>query len=243
MFEAKLIEGALLKKIVDTVKDLLNDASWNCCRDGIFMQAMDSSHVALVSLLLKSELFTNYRCDENLALGLNLNSMSKILKCATNEDIITIKANDDPDTLSLVFESPKKDRVSDFEMKLMNLDGEQVGIPDNQEYSCTIKMPSIELNRICKDLSVLGDKVVIICSEDCVKFSSIGGDLGNGNITLNNNNNTIIDKEDGVSIEMKQEVKLSFSLRYLNFFTKAAAICNQVSLYMSEDAPLSNFIF
>jgi len=41
------------------------------------LQAMDSSHVALVSLMLKSEGFENYRCDRNLSLGINLASMSK----------------------------------------------------------------------------------------------------------------------------------------------------------------------
>ena len=32
--------------------------------------------------------------------------MSKILKCASNDDIITIKADDDADTVTFVFESP-----------------------------------------------------------------------------------------------------------------------------------------
>lgn len=56
-------------------------------------------------------------------------SMSKILKCAANEDIITIKAQDNADTVTFVFESPEQDKVSDYEMKLMNLDQEHLGIP------------------------------------------------------------------------------------------------------------------
>lgn len=32
-------------------------------------------------------------------------SMSKILKCAGNEDIITLRAEDNADTLALVFET------------------------------------------------------------------------------------------------------------------------------------------
>lgn len=55
--------------------------------------------------------------------------MSKILKCAANEDIITIKAQDNADTVTFVFESPDQDKVSDYEMKLMNLDQEHLGIP------------------------------------------------------------------------------------------------------------------
>lgn len=35
-------------------------------------------------------------------------SMSKILKCACNDDIITVKAEDNADTVTFVFESPSK---------------------------------------------------------------------------------------------------------------------------------------
>ena len=56
-------------------------------------------------------------------------SMSKILKCAGNEDIITLRAEDNADTLALVFEAPNQEKVSDYEMKLMDLDVEQLGIP------------------------------------------------------------------------------------------------------------------
>ena len=35
-------------------------------------------------------------------------SMAKILKCAGNDDVITIKAGDNSDTITFVFESPSK---------------------------------------------------------------------------------------------------------------------------------------
>ncbi|KAI5018435.1 hypothetical protein ZWY2020_043323 [Hordeum vulgare] len=59
---------------------------------------MDSSHVALVALLLRSEGFENYRYDRNLSMGMNLGNMSKMLRCAGSNDIITIKADDGSDT-------------------------------------------------------------------------------------------------------------------------------------------------
>ena len=34
--------------------------------------------------------------------------MSKILKCAGNDDVITIKADDTADTVTFVFEAPSK---------------------------------------------------------------------------------------------------------------------------------------
>jgi proliferating cell nuclear antigen len=97
---------------------------------GIALQAMDNSHVALVSMLLRAEGFDPYRCDRNVALGLNLNSFAKVLRSAQNDDIITIKAEDTPDTLNLVFESPKAERTSEYDVKLMDIDSEHMAIPD-----------------------------------------------------------------------------------------------------------------
>jgi hypothetical protein len=46
--------------------------------------------------------------------------------------------------------------VSDFELKLMDIDSEHLGIPDT-EYCATVTMPAGEYARICRDLSSIGD--------------------------------------------------------------------------------------
>src|SRR2546429_327343 len=53
---------------------------------------MDNSHVALVSMMLKAEGFSPYRCDRNIPLGINLTSLTKVLRCAQNGKILTISA-------------------------------------------------------------------------------------------------------------------------------------------------------
>lgn len=103
-------------------------------------------------------------------------------------------------------------------MKLMDLDVEQLGIPvsvclsllsavflsvlllnfylsifKEQEYSCVVKMPSGEFARICRDLSQIGDAVMISCAKDGVKFSA-SGELGTGNVKLSQTSS--VDKEE-----------------------------------------------
>nr|GEV17996.1 proliferating cell nuclear antigen [Tanacetum cinerariifolium] len=68
MLELRLVQGSLLKKVMESIKDLVNDANFDCSATGFSLQAMDSSHVALVSLLLRSEGFEHYRCDRNMNL-------------------------------------------------------------------------------------------------------------------------------------------------------------------------------
>jgi len=235
MFEARLVQGGLLKKVLEAIKDLLNEATWECATTGISLQAMDSSHVSLVSLHLRSDGFDKYRCDRNVSLGMNLASMAKIMKCANNDDIVTIKAQDDADTVTFMFENTNQEKVSDYEMKLMNLDTEHLGIPDT-DYSCVVKMPSAEFQRICRDLSQIGDSVVISCTKEGIKFSA-AGDLGSGNVKLAQNASA--DKEEEqVIIDMQEPVSLTFACRYLNSFTKATPLSPQIQLSMSADVPL-----
>lgn len=156
MLEARLEQANLLKKVVDAIKDLVQDCNFDCNDSGIALQAMDNSHVALVSMNLKSDSFSPYRCDRNLALGINLTSLQKVLRAAQNDDQLTLRAEDAPDVVSLVFESPEADRLSEYDIKLMDIDQEHLGIPET-EYAANISMPSTEFQRICRDLSALSE--------------------------------------------------------------------------------------
>ena len=60
-----------------------------------------------------------------------------------------MKAQDQGDTVTFMFESPNQEKVSDYEMKLMNLDQEHLGIPET-DYSAVIKMPSGEFQRVVR---------------------------------------------------------------------------------------------
>lgn len=66
---------------------------------------MDNSHVALVSVKLNATGFKRYRCDRPMPLGVNLTSLTKVLKCAKDDDLCTLSAADDADVLSLTYEA------------------------------------------------------------------------------------------------------------------------------------------
>ncbi|XP_065051331.1 proliferating cell nuclear antigen-like [Rhopilema esculentum] len=235
MLEARLTQGSYLKKCVEAMKDFVTECNFDCTAEGISAQAMDTSHVSLVFLLLRAGGFDPYRCDRTMTLGLQISTLSKILKCGSNDDIVTIKAEDNADTVQFIFETPNQEKVSDYEIKLMDIDAEHLGIPD-QEYEAIIQMPSAELQRICRDLTQIGDSVNIACTKDGVRFSCTGG-LGVGNITLRQN--TAVDKEeDQVCIELNEPVTQTYALRFLNFFTKATPLSSTVTLSICKEVPL-----
>ena len=109
MFNAKLSEGILLKKLIESIKDLVSDINLDITASRISLQAMDSSHVALVTLNLSSDGFEEYRCDKSsLTLGLSVSNLSKIMKCGGNDDSITLSADDEPSSLNIKFENISK---------------------------------------------------------------------------------------------------------------------------------------
>jgi proliferating cell nuclear antigen len=72
MFEARLTQSSIFKRVIDAIKDLITEATFDCSDSGMQMQAMDNAHVSLVSLNLRNDGFDKYRCDRNLTLGMNL---------------------------------------------------------------------------------------------------------------------------------------------------------------------------
>merc|ERR1719410_1754832 len=207
--------------------------------------------------------FATYRCDTNQVLGIQFAALNKILKCMTSKDSLSIQAQDDGDLINFIFESEDQKRLSNFELKLNDIDAEQLGIPDT-DYGTTVKMPSAEFQRICRDLAAIGDTVSISASKQGVQFA-VDGDIGAGSMMIKGFVNggaakvkdedaTQMDEEEdedmqmavptqnvdddgdaednGVRIELEESVQQTFSLRYLNNFTKATGLGKEVVLRM-----------
>jgi proliferating cell nuclear antigen len=128
-----------------------------------------------------------------------------------------------------------KDRLSEFDLKLVEIEGDLLGIPETS-YQAVIQMPSSEFQKIVKDLSSMGDTVNITASKNGVKFSVSGEELSG---SINVKQNTSVDKKDeSTIIELQEGVSLTFALKYLNIFAKATSLAPTVCLSLSKDSPL-----
>jgi len=233
--EAVLATASTFKKLLEAIKDLLTEATWDCTDNGLALQAMDSSHVALVSVKLEAQGFEEFRCDRSQSIGINIQNMAKLIKCAGNDDSMKLVMQEDADTIHFVFTSPNQERECEYEMKLMDLDVEHLGIPET-DYSCTIRMPSAEFARICRDMALIGDALTISVTKGSASFTA-KGDLGSGAVRLTPTANA--DKpEDAVEIELNDPVCATFALKYLAFFAKATPLAQQVSISLSSDVPI-----
>ena len=90
-----------------------------------------------------------------------------------------------PDTVKFTFEATDRERVSEYDLKLMTIEEEHLAIPDT-EYNATLtvgrrkifsvlyadilQLPSLELQRVLRDLSQFGDTITILAAKDSVTF-------------------------------------------------------------------------
>merc|ERR1712117_23002 len=201
---------------------------------GLQVQSMDSSHVALVSLLLRESAFSEFKCDRPTSLGMNVDSLSKILRMCGPTDSLKLRWQNDADAVSFQCETGEEDRISEFDLKLMQIESEHMEIPE-QQYRVTAKMPSAEFQKICRDLKEFGETMQIKANKEGMTFS-VQGDVGSGNVMLKPRESE--KPEDKVTLTVHEPVTATFALRYLVNFAKAAPLCGAVELGLGPDAPL-----
>ncbi|GME71750.1 unnamed protein product [Ambrosiozyma monospora] len=178
--------------------------------------------------------FQEYRCDRDLVLGLDLESLGKILKQGNSDDYLTIIAEDTPDKLLVVFEDKKKDRISEFELKLMDIDSDVLSI-DDMDNDCSITLPSAEFAKIARDMKTLSESLQILVTKDSVKFAA-EGTIGNGSVILKPH--TDMDQPDeSIRIDLNQPVNLTFGAKYLNDIVKASTLSPTVTIKLTDKAP------
>jgi len=140
----------------------------------------------------------------------------------------------------LFFEAPKTTQRSHFGLKLIDIDSEPLGVPETN-YGTVIRLPTATFTKICQDLSITGDTISIKTSEKMgVSFSS-KNDMAEGKILLEATppDDDKTPENESVSLKVDEPVELSFALRYLVMFCKAAPLSSHVLLKLSQDVPLA----
>lgn len=227
-------QAALLKKVIDAIKDLCKDVNFDCSSKGIRVQSMDSSHVALVSLLLRESAFEEFKCSGVTSLGLNVDALAKVFKMCGPTDTVRLRWEKGADTVNFQCEGSGDDRIADFDLKLMQIESEHMDIPQ-QKYKVVANIPSADFGKICRDLKEFGETMTIEATKDHIKFS-VHGDHGTGNVVMKPRDAE--KSEDRVALRVDEPVSANFALRYLVTFGKAAPLAGSVELGLDADAPL-----
>lgn len=231
MLEAELDSPVTLQRVLESIKDFVQEASWECSSTGMCLATMDSSHVSLVMVMLTREMFSYYKCDKDIVLSINLLNFYKILKFAQNDDIVTISAG--KDVMVLRYKNKSGTEVSEYELKLMDLENDYITFPQ-KGYTTVAQIPSQQFHNICRDFSQISDSITISCSDKEIVFEA-SGILSNGSVKLIKSEDG---RKEGIQIKTKSVTTMTFAARFLSQFGKAASLSDWVQLRMMGETVL-----
>lgn len=105
----------------------------------------------------------------------------------------------------------------------------------NETEDVTIFMPSARFQTLCHDLSLIGNSVTIYCLPNEIRFVTREMEA-KGTIRLFSHISR--DPEKNVTFDMKFPMGLSFNLKHLSHFARAALVAPQVILRLSAEGIL-----
>merc|ERR1711979_98135 len=161
-------------------------------------------------------------------------NLNKIFGAFTSGSV-QIQSEDDSDTVKYIFADEKTGKNQKYELRLMDLDVEQLGIPE-QDYQATFTMPSNEFTKIVKDLLIIGESVTIDVKKSGVTFRA-EGEIGKSEVHLEKGE-AVGDSDDCFNLEVNDPIELSFATQYLKKFTAAGPLARDVTIALSADVPM-----
>lgn len=217
----KTIQASAVKNIFEVLKDILNDANIYFKSNTITITTLDTARAALIDLELLGENFEEYECKNEECAGVNITNTFKLLKPISNNDTLTIEHN--KELLTFKVENETKQSNTQFSLKLLELDEDHIQIPEIKTKVTTI-MTSSDFQRICRDMMNLSTEINISRVDDEIIFEC-DGDFAK--------QRTVINCQDEENF--KGVLKGTYSLKYLNLFTKATSMCSSVQIQMEEE--------
>lgn len=225
------VQAGAIRTLVEVLKEVLNDVIMIFDKTGIRITAMDGSHVALIHVKLDSNRFESFYCRHRIDVGLNMLSLFKLMKTINNSDTVSFYIKDgNMNELGIVIANSDKNSLTNFKIKLLDLDIKDINIPD-VDIECIITMPSNDFQRMCRDMLNISETIQIISASDHLRIYCDGDFANQETIIGPATHGLVFNKNDN-------EVSGKFSLKYLNLFTKSTNLCNTIELYMKNNYPL-----
>lgn len=234
ILEFHTVQTGAFRILIEALKEILTDANFQFDEQGLKIVAMDSSHTVLVHLRLNAENLEKYVCKKNIVLGINLLNLYKLTKILGNNDTLKLTVSEtNLSVLNIIIENSDKNTITNFKLNLMDLHQENIEVPP-PKFESVITMPSVDFQKICRDMYNLSDDLEIKSIGTQLIFSCKGQFAEQETcIGTSSNGLNYIQNEDETKI-----IQGIYALKYLVLFSKCTNLCNSVELYLRNDFPL-----
>ena len=233
IFRVKTIQSRVIKILIESLKDLLYEVNFIFTKDGISMNAANTSNTATICMKLMAENFEEFYCKQNKKIGISMKSLYNHIKNMADDETLTFYYEND-NKLGIRFENSKDNSVADYKLILMEIpDADQFVIPDF-DFTMISTIPSVKFHKIIKDLNVVHDMIEIRSVNGVMSFSG-KGEQSQGQVTL-----TEGDKDENLKFKKKDNsiYQGRFSLKNMMILYKCTSLCLNVELYLQNDTPL-----
>jgi proliferating cell nuclear antigen len=219
----KTVQGASIKSVFEVLKDLLNDVNFIFDSSGVSISTLDTAHVTFVSLRLLAENFEEYVCPHKIVAGLNMANTFKLLKIISNNDTLCMSSNN-RDMLQIIVENDQKKSKTVFDLKLLDINEETFDM-GALTFDVQTVVQSVVLQRTIRDMCNFASIVEIERYGKILKFTCKGD---------------YVDQctELECSNDFSGRICYTYSLKYINMFTKATNVCSNVTIYQNEDGAM-----
>lgn len=231
---AKTVQTAPIRTLAEGLKSMLVEMSLIFDKDGVRMVAMDNTRTVLTHMRLYASKFEQYEYNHSapkLDVGLNTDHFYRIVKTVTNDDTITFSVSRaESNHLMITLENGEKKRRIRYKLNLLDRDDAGINMPET-EFATRVTMPSLDFQKICRDMTLLSAKTVDIENVGNTLTFSCKGPFASQTVTMGDSASemSIAKKETG------EVVKGTFSLPHLVLFTKCSNLSNNLEIHMKND--------
>jgi proliferating cell nuclear antigen len=215
----RLEDPSLLLKVVEVISELVTEVRMKVNEFGMSITAIDPANVAMVKFRLPKSSFSQFEA-ENESLGINLDSLKKILRRCGGGTPLTMEKNEN--NLEILIQDKIK---RNFSLNLIEIESIEKDMP-NLDYSSKVELLSQDLISSIEDCSVVSDSCSFIISDEKFIIESKGLNSARSEFS-----------KDEVKIEA-ENCKSKYSLEYLQKFMKGAKVCDKTVLNFANDNPL-----
>ena len=220
MFNAKL-EARLWRDIVNTVSSIIEEAPFEVKEQGIYMRAMDPSHISMLDIEIPKEMFDEFSIDKEISLGIDMDEMRKIMYRAKPSDILVMNAEESKIHMTFIGESKRK-----FGLPIIDVLEKRSKLPEIP-FTATVKLNSDIFQDGIKDAAVVADHITFEARKDSFLIRAQGD---------TSDIETVNEKDSMIEYDVKEIAKATFNLSYLSDISKS--IYGTMVIKLGSDVPL-----
>ena len=226
MFDIKIDDARYWRNCVDSIVSLVDEGSFSITKEGISLRAMDPSGISMIAFFIPNKAFSKYEVDKPLAIGLNLQNLSKILSSSRNNEQLMMKESSNK--LMIEFIGEKSRRRYRLPMIDVKKDADK---EPKIEFESQIEVKSDSFKEALKDATSLSSYVGFKAEKDAFRIIAKGdaGDLEEEHM----NNADFVKK-----IDVSKEASATFNLEYLDRIVRACPSGNTIKLSLKTEEPI-----